>query len=88
MERDRLLAERAGGLCLALDPGVAERHLHSIGGDADSEGKCKNLRSWASSERKEELMKEAAKGWQVEPRRNESVNSNLPSAFVIHKTIR
>lgn len=33
MERDRLLAERGiCGLCLALDPGVAERHLHSIGG--------------------------------------------------------
>lgn len=55
----------------------------------DSEGKVNLQGSWAFSERKEELMKEAAKGWQVwNGRRNESVNSNLPSAFVIDKTVR
>lgn len=77
------------GLCLALDPGVAERHLHSIGGVMQiQKGSAKTSKVmgflWEERRAKEGSHKEMAR----EPRRNESVNSNLPSAFVIHKTIR
>lgn len=74
---------------LAIDPGVAKRHLHSITGTMliqRGSARASKVMGFLWEERRanEGSHKEMA----GEPRKNESVNSNFPLAFVMHKTIR
>lgn len=77
------------GLRLALDPGVAERHLHPIIGMTQTQRESAKVSKvtgflWEERKANEESHKEMVR----KPRRDESVNSNFPSAFVMHKKMR
>ena len=73
---------------MATDPGVAERHLHFILGVTQTQkgsAKASNVMGFLWEERRanEGSHKEMAR----KPVRNESVNSNFPSAFVMLKVV-